>query len=347
MSASKRSKSRSNHSSKSDKPVSRSRTRTRTRTRRTRTHRRRLFKPVPKLAYMELPVRYEDHEPEFWKPLFKKNELFELKEKVRVMLAPDFQIKLVNKEVPELWSACKIVKRYFPSYFVPMKNKSYVIASGYTRDQEVDFSNYQILCCTSMLLFGILSARFVLKDQDYQLVFKGGKAIQMGLPTEYVSEDIDIVVEPIVEYDPVLIQNITGHLALLMKWLLPLEISVLPPGANPHIYKLSFQMSNHRFRPFADLDFKQIDPRDPFFKELDTDQYFIEPLDEHALFKRPTIEKILEEKIFYYTKYKRNLEQINQGLMVEGVDKRTCDYFMSKFKRAIQAIAPDTDVDRL
>lgn len=337
MSTSNRSKSRS-RSNPSDKPVRR--------TRRTRTRRRRP-KPVPKLAYMELPIHYEDHEPEFWKPLFKKNELFELREKVRTMLAPDFQIKLVNKEVPELWSACKIVKQYFPSFFVPMKNKSYVIASGYTRDQEVDFSNYQILCCTSMLLFGILSARFVLKDQDYQLVFKGGKAIQMGLPTEYVSEDIDIVVEPIVDYDPVLIQNITGHLALLMKWLLPLEISVLPPGANPHIYKLSFQLSNHRFRPFADLDFKQIDPRDPFFRELDTDQYFIEPLDEHALFKRPTIEKILEEKLFYYTKYKRNLEQINQGIMVEGVDKRTCEYFMTKFKRAIQAIAPDTDFDRL
>jgi hypothetical protein len=295
---------------------------------------------------MELEV-YDEKEPEFWRPVFKKNELFELRDKIRLMLAPDFQIKLIQKEVPELWSVCKIIKRYFPSYFIPMKNKSYTVAGAYTRDQEVDFSNYQILCCTSMLLFGIISARLILKDQDYQLVFKGGKAIQMGIPTEYVSEDIDIIVEPIVEYDPIMIKNVSGHLAMLMQWLLPFKILMLEPGANPHIYKLSFQNSFHKPRPFSDIDFKEIDKFDTFFKEIYTEQYYIQALDEHVIFKRPTIEKILEEKIFYYSKYKKIREQLNQGEEVEGMTKKYCTFLMDKFKRAIVAIAPETNFEAL
>ena len=303
-------------------------------------------RPIPKLKYMELPQAY-DTEPLFWRPLFKRGELLELKERLQALLDPDIQLRMVNKEMPELWNVCKIVKRFFPSFFVPLKNKSYTVAGGYTRDQEVDYTNYQILCCTSMLLFGILSARFVLKDQDYRLVFKGGKAIQMELPNEYITEDIDIIVDPIHEYDPVLIQNISGHLSLLVQWLVPFRTSVLPPGANPHVYKLSFHKSDGLFRPFADIDFKEIEKGDTFFKDMVTEQHYIEPLEEHALFTRPTLQKILEEKLFYYAKYKIILHRIQQGEDIEGMTKKHCLFLMEKFERGILAIAPDIKLDLL
>jgi len=177
-------------------------------------------------------------------------------------------------------------------------------------------------------------------------LFKGGKAIQMGLQTEYESEDIDVIIDPIYAYDRVMVDNISGHLALLIRWLLPFYTTVLPPGKNPDVYKVSFIKSDRSFKAFSDIDLKQIDPKDSYFREYYVSYHHIDALQEDVRFKRPTIEKVLEEKIFYYLKYKKLLGQIQQGKEVD-VDAKTCDHFMKKFKRAIQAIVPDTDFDRL
>jgi len=343
------SNSKSNKSSKSSKSTNskgKRKTKTKSKTKSPKT-------PVQKLQYMALPDDFSKITPAmldqlvvFWNPIFKRHELVSLKEKIHAMITEDQKIKLVNQNVRDVWSVCKIVKRFFPSYFIPMKNKSYIGRMGYARHQEVDFSNYQILCCTTMLLYGIITYRLLMHDQDYRLIFKGGKAIQMGLNAEYDSEDIDILVDPLYHYDPVMINNISGHLALLIKWLLP-NVSVLPPGANPHVYKLSYVNSYGELRPFSDVDFKEVDVMDPFFKEMYTTHRYVEGIEEHATFRRPTLEKILEEKIFYYKKYKRILEQIADGIEVEGVPKRSCIFFMEKFKRAITAINDKIDFDKL
>jgi hypothetical protein len=287
---------------------------------------------------MELPLNYDASEPEFWRPIFKKGEMMKLKEKIHEMLAYDKDIQLNRHSVREIWSSCQIIRKYFPSYFIPRIND---------KNQDVDFSNYQMICCTTMLLFGILAARFSQNDQDYDLIFKGGKAIQMGLDHEYNSEDIDILVEPILEYDPVMMKNISGHIALLIQWFLPFQTSVLQPPLNPTIYKVSYQKSDHRFKAFLDIDFKQIDPANPYFKKLDTDLIKIKPLKEMLMFKRPSLEKILEEKIHYYSKYNEILKLLNRGIRIEGMTIQYCKVLVNKFKRAILAIAPETDLDRL
>ena len=347
------SNSKSNKSSKSSKSNKSKNSKNSKGKRKTKSKTKSPKTPVPKLQYMALPEDFSKITPAdldqlvlFWTPIFKRQELVSLKEKINAMITEDQKIKLVNKNVPEVWSVCKIVKKFFPSYFIPMKNNSYIGKMGYGRHQEVDFSNYQILCCTTMLLYGIITYRLLMHDQDYRLIFKGGKAIQMGVNAEYDSEDIDILVDPIYGYDPVMINNVSGHLALLIKWLLP-NVSVLPPGANPHVYKLSYVNSYGALRPFSDVDFKEVEVMDPFFKEMYTTHEYISGLEEHATFRRPTIEKILEEKIFYYKKYKRILEKIGDGVEAEGVSKRSCKFFMDKFKRAITAIAPHTDFDQL
>ena len=295
---------------------------------------------------MELPEVY-DAEPEFWRPIFKKGEMLRLREMIHEMLAYDKDIPLKNHAVHEIWSSCQIIQKYFPSYFIRKKNEGYQIAQGYTQNQDVDFSNYQMICCTTMLLFGILAARFSQTDQDYDLIFKGGKAIQMGLNHEYMSEDIDILLEPILEYDPVMMKNISGHIALLIQWFLPFQTSVLQPPLNPTIYKVSYQKSDHRFKAFLDIDFKQIDPANPYFKKLDSDIINIKPLKEMLIFKRPSLEKILEEKIHYYSKYKEILKLINRGIRIEGMTREYCEVLLDKFRRAILAIAPETRLDLL
>ena len=309
--------------------------------------------PVPKLQYMELPKDFKEIDPAFWdnlllfwSPIFKRTELMELKERLHAMIASDTKIKLKNHDLPEVWSVCKIVKKIFPGYFVPLRNKSFNVQYGRIREKEDDFSTYQIICCSTMMLYGIIASRLLMHDQDYQLLFKGGKAIQMGLHAEYESEDIDVIIDPLYAYDRAMVDNISGHLALLIRWLLPFYTTVLPPGKNPDVYKVSFIKSDRSFKAFSDIDLKQIDPLDPYFKEYSVTHGYIDALREDVRFKRPVLEKILEEKIFYYKKYKKLLGQIQQGKEVD-VDAKTCDHFMKKFKRAILAISPEIDVERL
>lgn len=309
--------------------------------------------PVPKLQYMELPKNFKEIDPAFWEnlllfwsPIFKRTELMELKERLHAMIAEDTKIKLKNHGLPQVWSVCEIVKTIFPGYFVPLKNKSFDAQYGRIREREEDFSTYQIICCSTMMLYGIIASRLLTHDQDYQLLFKGGKAIQMGLHAEYESEDIDVILDPLYAYDRVMVDNISGHLALLIRWLLPFYTTVLPPGKNPDVYKLSFIKSDRSFKAFSDIDLKQIDPQDTYFREIVTTYHYIEALQEHVSFKRPVLEKILEEKLFYYSKYKNMLSQIKKGIETD-TDEKTCDHFMKKFKRAIQAIVPNTDFDKL
>ena len=309
--------------------------------------------PVPKLQYMELPKDFKEIDPAFWEnlllfwsPIFKRTELMELKERLHARIAADTKIKLKNHDLPEVWSVCKTVKKFFPGYFVPLRNKSFNVQYGRIREKEEDFSAYQIICCSTMMLYGIIASRLLMHDQDYQLLFKGGKAIQMGLQTEYDTEDIDVIIDPIYAYDRVMVDNISGHLALLIRWLLPFYTTVLPPGKNPDVYKVSFIKSDRSFKAFSDIDLKQIDPLDPYFRDYDVTHRYIDALQEDARFKRPLVEKILEEKIFYYKKYKKLLGQIQEGKEVD-VDEKTCDHFMKKFKRAIEAIAPGIDVESL
>ena len=309
--------------------------------------------PVPKLQYMELPKDFKEIDPAFWdnlllfwSPIFKRTELMELKERLHAMIASDTKIKLKNHDLPEVWSVCKIVKKIFPGYFVPLRNKSFNVQYGRIREKEDDFSTYQIICCSTMMLYGIIASRLLMHDQDYQLLFKGGKAIQMGLHAEYESEDIDVIIDPLYAYDRVMVDNISGHLALLIRWLLPFYTTVLPPGKNPDVYKVSFIKSDRSFKAFSDIDFKQIDPKDSYFRDYDVTYRYIDALQEDVRFKRPVLEKILEEKLFYYSEYKKKLTHIQPGVNA-AAERKTCEHFMKKFKRAIQAIVPTTDFDKL
>ena len=133
--------------------------------------------PVPKLQYMELPKDFKEIDPAFWEnlllfwsPIFKRTELMELKERLHAMIAEDTKIKLKNHGLPQVWSVCETVKKIFPGYFVPMKNNSFNVQYGRIREKEEDFSAYQIICCSTMLLYGIIASRLLMHDQDYQLL---------------------------------------------------------------------------------------------------------------------------------------------------------------------------------
>jgi hypothetical protein len=257
-----------------------------------------------------------------------------------------------------------------PTYFTPTKNEPYESFGSFISDKDIDFSHFNIVLCAALIIFGIISEKMV--GQDYKIIFKGGKAIQLVLAgmhdtSKYKTEDIDTLIMPDtnVPYDESIVKNLSGHLAFLIRWFLntpetQYKVSVQAPNpenkrANPFIYKLSYvkvfqkqdfrkQMMVDDFRQFSDIDFKETPTSvKPYFEESIAYKFFISELNQTVLFRCPNIGSLLNEKLYYYSKYfqfKKLLEE-RKPITEEGYERLTvmdCDRFMEKFKRAILAM---------
>jgi hypothetical protein len=332
------------------------------------------LKPVIKLLLpTELPSDSGYNpgvEPEFWKPIFEENEMLTIRNKINEMMNSDGNIPIINKEVTQLWSVCAINKSMIRSYFTPTKNELYESFGSYINDTDIDFSHYNIVLCAALIVFGIISEKMI--GQDYKVIFKGGKAIQLvlaGMPETpiYKTEDIDVLIMPDknVEYVESIVKNLSGHLAYLIKWFLNTQetqykVSVQVPNplnvrANPFIFKLSYlkttQKRDYRkqimvddFKQFSDIDFNETPASvKPYFENSIAYKFFISELNQTVLFRCPNIGSLLNEKLYYYSKYfqfKKLLEE-RKPITEKGYESLTvmeCDRFMEKFERAILAM---------
>ena len=256
------------------------------------------------------------------------------------------------------------------TYFIPKKNELYESFGTFINDTDIDFSHYNIVLCAALIVFGIISEKMI--GQNYTLLFKGGKAIQLvlaGMPetSAYKTEDIDVLImsDTNVPYDELIVKNLSGHLAYLIRWFLNTQetqykVSVQLPNplnarANPFIFKLSYlkvtQKRDYRkqimvddFKQFSDIDFKEIPASvKPYFEESIAYKFFISELNQTVLFRCPNLGSLLNEKLYYYSKYfqfKKMLEE-RKPITEEGYENLTvieCDRFMDKFERAILAM---------
>ena len=340
------------------------------------------FHPTKLIIPSELPSEYNpDVEPDFWKPIFQENEMTTIRQKIMDMINIDVNIPLIIKnpqdnyrEIQNMWGVCQINQSLIPSYFVQTANVAYNVFDIWVMDMENDFSNYNIILCAALIIFGVIS--YKMREQDYEFIIKGGKAIQLVLsnipqPDIYKTEDIDLLIVPKlgVERDDLAIKNLAANLACLMKWFLnrtdiKLNISIQSPDSsrldtNQYIYKLSylktitkkfFSRKENRmvevndYKPFADIDFKNLDePIGAFFKDTISYPFFIPELNTHILFTCPNIDSILDEKIYFYIKYIGFLEILKTGTRIieDGytkLDISECYRILDKFKRAILAI---------
>lgn len=295
-----------------------------------------------------------DVEPEFWIPLFGPNNMFSLREKIISMMERDLNIKMDGIKITEIWSVCKILQSLIPTYFVPTHNNPYRPQGdmGLTfYETPTNFSQYNIILCASLLVFGLLSQK--MKYQDYQLIFKGGKAIQLVLSNipgfnVYESEDIDVLIMPNQDiiYDEIKIKNLSGHIAYLVQWFLTKNISVLVPNpenkrANPFIFKLSYIKQGRGFKAISDIDFREIPETIKKYFERSIEYPFnISELDENVSFKCPDIGSLLDEKIYYYSKYSEFKDLLSKGQTIsesgyESLNIEECNRLLDKFKRAI------------
>lgn len=302
-----------------------------------------------------------DTEPEFWSPIFAPNEMMTLRENLHTMMIADTKIEY-NEKISEMWSVCKIIKTIIPTYYVPEKNVAYQVYNTFYYDQSDDFSNYNILVCAALLVYGIISHK--MNGQDYDILFKGGKATQLVLSNlvEYETEDIDILIKPKsnIAYDPNITKNLSGHIAFLVKWFMHMpdkffRISVLAPNpenkrANPYIYKLSYVKKNQRrdyargmvdeFRPISDIDFKETPSElveESYFENVSNYPFTISELQTEVLFKTPNLGALLNEKMYYYAKYKKIIQD-NRPIPEEGLTIEECRRLLDKFKRSIVAM---------
>jgi hypothetical protein len=196
--------------------------------------------------------------------------------------------------------------------------------------------------------------------QDYEFIFKGGKAIQLVLGQisgnpQYISEDIDILVRPAqgIVYNRDVAKNLASHIGYLIKWFLTyielptellkddtkpvsLTIAVALPDVqdntvcdataknNPNIVKISYNKVATRIcKAFADIDFKETPAEvSTYFKTTHKYPFYIEGLQTDVLFICPNIGSLIDEKIYLYAKYMKFKLLLEKGekILDEGYE---------------------------
>lgn len=288
-----------------------------------------------------------DAAPDFWKGLFNNGqELLTLREKFMNIYESDKYTENVMKR----FQICDLLEKLFPGYLT-----KYSLSFGETPKTLVTVN---ILNCIITLLYGIVTYKLYELGQDYLLLFKGGRAIQLSINdipmiTKYFSEDADILIIPNkrenASYSLEKMQNLSGHIAYLIKWFIPSEINVLvslptnPKNQNKDITKLVYN-DEKIYKALSDIGFGEM--KEDVRRYFDNPAYFTFHLNEFdcdSLFITPTLDDILSEKLYFYSKYSniknklKNKEFINEK-GYEQITEADCDFYMFKFNRAIKQL---------
>lgn len=309
-----------------------------------------IAEPVPNLQLLyPLPenstIGYDRNvAPDFWKPMFEDGkELIELREKFMGI----YEFDKYTENVEKRFKICDILETLFPGYLT-----KYTLSFGETAKTLVTVN---ILNCLITLLYGILTYKLYEFKQDYLLLFKGGRALQLSLNdipnvTKYFSEDTDILIIPNkttdATYNLEKMKNLSCHIAYLIKWFIPEEIHIvinLPMDDSTDITKIVYN-DEKLYKALSDIGFGEI-------KE-DVKQYFENPLyfpfyvdsfETTSLFITPTIDDILVEKLYYYIKYSNAKQKLisKETIAIDGdkpLTEEAANYYMFKFNKAIKQI---------
>lgn len=166
-----------------------------------------------------------------WFPLFAEGELECIKS--NILSDPNNVCKIIKKIYPYY----KISYDYFCEKINPKTNKKLY-------DNQDDINNTLNIQCTIMLLIGIINNKLSYTKQDYQIIIKGGKTLQLLLTKiyskkktdidyqsndinyksndiDYKSNDIDLIINPIngIVYEKAKCKILTEDIVNLIKWI--------------------------------------------------------------------------------------------------------------------------------
>lgn len=282
--------------------------------------------------------------PEFWKPIFENGEeLLRIREKFLGI----YEIDKYTSDIQKRIKICDLLETIIPGYFTRY-------SLGF-RETAKTLVNTNILNCFITLFYGIILYRLYETKQDYLFIFKGGRALQLSLVDiinigKYFSEDTDILIIPNRfvggVYDLEKMENLSEHIAYLIKWMIPEEINVFvslptnPKNTNKDITKLLYN-DDKLFKALSDIGFGEINEDiKKYFENLSYSPLYVDELETISLFITPTLDDMLAEKLFYYGKYLKFKAMITrqEPIMDQDYSNLTleeCDRILFKFMRAI------------
>lgn len=298
---------------------------------------------MPKLKFDRYPLPgnrmigyYQNETPLFWKQIFSEEELEILRKRLRKIAEGD-----IYKGHAKPLLLCNLLERIFPAY-----------QTNYTRhgNRQEDVHNVSLLNCVITLFYGILLHKLIRTNKDYIFLFKGGRALQLSLNTigkeeeigKYFSEDTDIVIVPNkrhanAKYTSHIVKSFSGHIAFLLKWLLPsalnkkIEIHMPQSKMNKseNVTKILYKNGNY-YKALSDIGVYAIPEKDHFFDKRVEFSFFIKDLDANCFFMVPDVDSQLTEKLFYYSNYFTEKQDHPEDTLF--------DYYLSKFKRSIEML---------
>jgi hypothetical protein len=248
--------------------------------------------------------------PDDYFPLFYYDELCKLKNDI-----------LLNKD-----NLCGIIKKIYPLYDISYDLFCKIESNGQKKYLDKETINKTInFYCVVFLIVGIINFQLKKYNQDYMIILKGGKALQLILSgmgfkdsINYKSNDIDLIISPVEgkKYFDKKCKYLATVICLLIQWILnPTKnmynknyyVSYKPADRSdpyPYIIKLSHKIQNSNDNPdstytaIADLDFNEIVEK-KFYSNLIFDNQNSNSIFGNLLFIYQNLNNFLLEKIYY------------------------------------------------
>jgi hypothetical protein len=143
--------------------------------------------------------------------------------------------------------------------------------------------------------------------------------------------------------------NLSCHIAYLVKWFIPPDINIIvkipieQPIQDSDITKIIYN-DDKLYKALSDVGFG--DMKEDIKKYFENPLYFpfyLDVFETVSLFITPTLDDILDEKLYYYAKYSNAKTKLKKGEQItercyEGLTEDNCNFYMLKFNRAIKQL---------
>jgi hypothetical protein len=265
----------------------------------------------------QIPYQFN---PDNYFPLFYYDELCKLKNDI-----------LSNKD-----NLCGIIKKMYPLYNITHDLFCKIEPSGEKKYLDEETINKTInFYCVILLVVGIINYQLKKYNQDYMIVLKGGKALQLILSgmdakssVNFKSNDIDLVISPVEgkKYSDKKCKYFGVIICLLLQWILNPTKNMykkdywvsykLPDSTDPYLYpypyviKLSHKIQysdddpDSYYTAVSDIDFNEIAEK-KFYSDLIFDNKNLDSIFPNLLFVYQNFNNYLLEKIYYvYVNFK-------------------------------------------
>lgn len=285
----------------------------------------------------------------FWNPLFSQEDLILIKNNIL-----DNLNGRLCENINKIFPMYKISNDIFCNINKETKKKAYENSKDITKTVE--------LYCVILLLTGLINYKLEENEQDYRIILKGGKALQLLMsgmnmdPTKivYKSNDIDLIVNPIssIPYDQNKCYCLSLNITFLIQWILNIDANIYKDinyviykkgGIYPNLIKISHKIQttqifqDNSYTAVCDMDFGQANRI--FYSNLIKDSK--ESKFGKLLFIYQELDYFLLEKIyylnFYYGEIIKSIEIIQRTINSKEIDnKNNFSRFIEKFSQQLK-----------